>query len=102
MSSPNRRTWPADGWRLPAMQLKVVVLPAPFGPISAWRSCAPTRNDTRSTATTPPNALVSPRTSMAGASSATRLLLPGDGAGEPHDSLRGPQDGRDEDGAEED
>src|SRR6187455_911791 len=38
MSAPAKRTEPASGRRLPASWLMKVVLPAPFGPITAWVS----------------------------------------------------------------
>jgi hypothetical protein len=40
-----------------------VVLPDPLGPISPRISPSPTESDSPSTATTPPNRLVSPRVS---------------------------------------
>jgi hypothetical protein len=51
MSSPSNTIWPADGARKPLIMLKNVVLPAPFGPITARSSPASTVIDTRSTAT---------------------------------------------------
>src|SRR5512146_2526881 len=38
MSVPARWIVPAEGWSNPLMILTSVVLPAPFGPISAWRA----------------------------------------------------------------
>ena len=53
MSRPSRRTQPAftDVW--PLIMLKVVVLPAPLGPISATISPALTANETPFTARKP-------------------------------------------------
>ena len=41
------------------MQLNTVVLPAPFGPITLWMAPSATERSRRSTATRPPNRLVS-------------------------------------------
>ena len=38
MSSPPSRIWPASGRSMPVIRLISVVLPAPFGPISAYRT----------------------------------------------------------------
>ncbi len=50
MSWPSMRTDPEVGLKMPASDLSVVVLPAPFGPISPTISPAPTLNDRSSTA----------------------------------------------------
>ena len=42
------------------MQLKRVVLPAPFGPIKPQIAPRPTSKETSSSAVTPPNRIVSP------------------------------------------
>src|SRR6266850_437711 len=44
---------------MPLMQLSTLVLPAPFGPISASSSLGPTPNETRSSTVSPPNRRVS-------------------------------------------
>ena len=46
---------PPDDVSTPVIRLKVVLLPAPFGPISATISRAWTSNETLLTAITPPN-----------------------------------------------
>ncbi len=50
MSSPSKITLPAVGGKKPLMRLKKVVLPAPFGPITARISPARISNETPSTA----------------------------------------------------
>ena len=45
---------------VPAMQFTSVLLPEPFGPMSPTRSPAPTERSTPSSATKPPNRLVTP------------------------------------------
>src|SRR5919201_510516 len=55
-------------------RLKQVVLPAPFGPISAWMVPRNTLKSTRLTATNPRNSLESPRISRITPASDTRLL----------------------------
>ena len=62
---------PALGTRAPEMQLKAVVLPEPFGPMSPRISPSRTSNDTSLRAMNPPNCFVNlDTTSMA----FTRLL----------------------------
>src|SRR5947209_963460 len=63
MSRPSNRIDPAVGPKVPAIRLKVVVLPEPFGPISPRISPGCTANDTSLTAVKPPNRLVRPDTS---------------------------------------
>ena len=60
MSRPLNRMLPRVGWRNFVSRLKQVVLPAPFGPISAWMVPARTRRSTPLTATKPRNSRVSP------------------------------------------
>src|SRR5277367_4319405 len=48
---------PPDEVSTPVTKLKVVLLPAPFGPISATISQGPTSKETSLTAITPPNCL---------------------------------------------
>ncbi len=55
---PLNRMVPLLGGRNAVSRLKQVVLPAPFGPISAWMVPARTLSDTSSTATKPPNSRV--------------------------------------------
>ena len=54
---------PSSGASWPFSMLKQVLLPAPFGPISASSSPGSIAKDTSATAWTPPNALRSPSTS---------------------------------------
>ena len=51
MSSPSNTIRPEDGVRKPLIRLKNVVLPAPFGPITARSSPGSTVIETLSTAT---------------------------------------------------
>jgi hypothetical protein len=46
MSVPSKITLPASGLSAPAMQLKQVVLPAPFGPSSPTTSPLDTSSET--------------------------------------------------------
>ena len=62
-SMPSRSTRP-DCWRVkPEMTSNSVVLPAPFGPMRPTTSPGDTRNETSSTAMTPPKRTDTPRTS---------------------------------------
>src|SRR5437763_75399 len=54
MSFFSNRILPASGATLPQICAMRVVLPAPFGPMSAWTSPALTERLTASVATTPP------------------------------------------------
>src|SRR5262245_3808156 len=54
MSSPSSRMRPADGRSTPVSRLITVVLPAPFGPIRAWRAPFSTLSETPLTAAMPP------------------------------------------------
>ena len=80
-STPVSVTEPASGASWPPTMLKHVVLPAPFGPISASISPAPSEKLTPSTARTPPNAFDSRCTASsafdgAGADAALALTTP--------------------------
>src|SRR5215831_7232877 len=66
MSSSCSRTLPASGFRSPAIMLNRVVLPAPFGPITAQISPSPTSKLMESTASRPPNRFVSCSTRSVG------------------------------------
>ena len=66
MSRPNSSTRPDVACIVPAMQLNSVVLPAPFGPISARRSPLATASEASSTARRPPNTFESRSTRIAG------------------------------------
>ena len=60
ISAPRNRIEPAVGGRAPEMQLKHVVLPDPFGPMSPRISPSFTSKDTALSAVNPPNRFVSP------------------------------------------
>src|SRR5579884_4542985 len=64
---PANTTSPASGRKKPVTRLKRVVLPAPFGPMSAVMDPCSTARLARSTARTPPNARRRSRTSRIGA-----------------------------------
>src|SRR6185436_9643862 len=66
MSSPAKWICPASGRSSPESCLMNVVLPAPFGPITACVSPARTSKSTESVATSAPNVLPSFRTSSRG------------------------------------
>ena len=59
MSCPSSQMLPEVGSSTPVSRLISVVLPAPFGPISAWRAPAATFSETSLVATKPPNFLTS-------------------------------------------
>jgi len=63
IGSPANRIPPPSGAYTPATMLNIVVLPAPFGPISATRPPCGTSNDAWVTALRPRNDFCSPRTS---------------------------------------
>src|SRR5436305_14548178 len=62
ISEPSNAIVPAFGAYRPAMQLKVVLLPEPFGPIRPRISPSATSNETLFTARRAPNLLVRPET----------------------------------------
>src|SRR6185295_16968338 len=66
MSSPANTMRPASGRRLPASWLMKVVLPAPFGPITACVSPSRTSKSMPSLARSAPKFFVSPRASSIG------------------------------------
>src|SRR5262249_6165733 len=66
MSVPAKRTVPESGRGLPASWPMKVVLPAPFGPITACVSPSATSKSMPSLARSAPNCFVSPRTSSIG------------------------------------
>src|SRR5262245_53546784 len=71
---------PAEGLSTPVSRLITVVLPAPFGPISAWRAPFSILSDTPATAAIPPKCFSRPWVSSAtGMSGLLRL----DGLGAP-------------------
>src|ERR1700675_1964342 len=57
---------PASGRNSPASAATSVVLPAPFGPITAWISPGSTASPTSLAAIRPPKRLVSPAVSRSG------------------------------------
>ncbi|CAB5014281.1 unannotated protein [freshwater metagenome] len=70
MSSPCSTTVPSSGFMVPVIMLKIVVLPAPLGPIRAVILPSGIVNDAPPTATSPPKLFLSPVTSSADAPSA--------------------------------
>src|SRR6266540_293400 len=73
MSRPANRTRPASGAISPSSSPINVVLPAPFGPMTACSSPAGTASVISSDATTPPKRLVRP--SISSSASATARVL---------------------------
>src|SRR5438445_2804071 len=73
MSSPLYVMVPLVAGRKRVSRLKQVVLPAPFGPISAWMVPRITRRSTRFTAMNPRNSFDKPRVSRITSESGTRL-----------------------------
>src|SRR6266849_4495639 len=63
ISAPRKRTDPALGRSAPAMRLKRVLLPEPFGPMRPRNSPSATSKETPFTAVNPPKVLVSLETS---------------------------------------
>src|SRR6476619_214056 len=63
---------PAVGRSTPVRRLITVVLPAPFGPIRAWRAPFSTESDTSFVAMMPPNCFTSPCVCSTGAISMLR------------------------------
>src|SRR5687767_12498947 len=76
MSVPASTTRPASGRSWPLMQLKQVVLPAPFGPISATSSPADTANVASRTACTPSKDFARRWTDRTGANAASATAPP--------------------------
>ena len=66
MSSPSKRIFPPVGGNAPATMLKIVVLPAPFGPIMPVIRLASMWNEHRSTAVRPPKRRVNSSTTRMG------------------------------------
>src|SRR5437762_11783103 len=66
ISAPAKRMMPLSGFSSPESALISVVLPAPFGPMTAWISPGATDRDTSPVATRPPKRLVSPLVSSTG------------------------------------
>ena len=64
MVPPRKLISPSVAGSAPEMRFSVVDLPDPFGPISPSTSCSRTSKLTLSTATSPPNCLVAPRSDM--------------------------------------
>ena len=65
--APFSSTWPDVGGMRPVRRLTNVVLPAPFGPISAWRAPASSRKSTSRAAASAPKVRQRPRVSSRGA-----------------------------------
>ena len=79
ISRPSKRIEPAFGLSAPAIRLKIVLLPDPFGPIRPRISPARRSKPTSLTAVKPPKRLVRPSTSSTGARASGRVKgrLPG-------------------------
>src|SRR5262245_39657987 len=73
MSSPSSRMRPADGRSTPVSRLITVVLPAPLGPIRAWRAPFSTLSETPLTAAMPPKCFS--RSTVSSATGMSRLPL---------------------------
>src|SRR5438132_10105338 len=76
ISPPSKRIEPALSGKVPAIRLKIVVLPEPFGPMRPRISPGLTANDTPLTARNPPNRLARPATSSTLAPVPHVLFLP--------------------------
>src|SRR5437016_14511708 len=86
MSCPSKRTQPALGAISPVSWPISVVLPAPFGPMTACSSPGTISSMMLSEATTPPNVLVRPSTRSSGSAMAgAREQAVDPAAGEQHD-----------------
>src|SRR5947207_10378726 len=72
MSPPAKLIVPASGVSSPASCATSVVLPAPFGPITAWTSPGSTASETSLVATSPPKRLVNPSVASSGSAMAPR------------------------------
>src|SRR5262245_17166741 len=97
-SRPRNRTLPASGRVKPATHENSVVLPAPFGPIRATTSLAPTSIETWSMAAKPPNDFVRLLTSSMARFPAALRKQADQAVGQPGDD--GDQDGTVDDDAE--
>src|SRR5688572_26209204 len=71
MSWPEKRIWPLSGIRWPASWLMKVVLPAPFGPITAWVSPERTSRLMPSLARSAPKDFLSSETASSGSVTAS-------------------------------
>jgi hypothetical protein len=60
MSRPSSMIVPAVGLSTPVSRLITVVLPAPFGPINAWRAPFSIASETSCAATMPPKRFSNP------------------------------------------
>jgi hypothetical protein len=58
MRWPENHTWPELGRRFWVMQLKTVVLPAPFGPMTLWILRSATARSRSAIAVSPPKRIV--------------------------------------------
>src|SRR5215468_3665394 len=82
ISSPANVTRPEVGRYMPAMQLKIVLLPDPFGPIRPTISPSSTSKETCETAVKPPKVLLKPETVRRATGYSARVGARG-GAGDP-------------------
>src|SRR4051812_1423017 len=75
MSSPRKRMFPALGARSPESRFSSVVLPAPFGPMTACTAPGGKARLTESTAVRPPKRRLSASVSSIGVTAATASLI---------------------------
>src|ERR1051325_3744274 len=80
MSVPSKRTVPSCGTTSPAISPISVVLPAPFGPITAWNSPGGISSVMVSAAMTPPKRLLSDSIRSSGSTMAAAPEQPFDAA----------------------
>src|SRR6516164_5441569 len=92
MSRPSRRIWPAVGRSTPVNRLTIVVLPAPLGPINAWRAPFSILSETSLVATMPPNRFTNPQVSSTVA--ITSIAVNRGGADRAHPTRRARRDAR--------
>src|SRR5258706_16385374 len=89
ISRPWRRIEPCEGTSRPLIRLKSVDLPAPLGPMIAWRSPSGIASDTPRMISVAPKLLRTASSATAasaiGVASRQGAVQPGDAAGEQHD-----------------
>ena len=97
MSSPSSRIVPEVGSRTPVSRLISVVLPAPFGPIRAWRAPRARSSETSLVAARPPKRLTSERVARTVVMASCRAAEPRPG---PHEALAPDEHQHDQEQAE--
>src|SRR5579863_3062549 len=93
MSLPSRMMRPSVGFRTPVRRLITVVLPAPFGPISAWRAPFSIASERSWVATMPPKRFSRPTVSRIGMISASVRRSTADCRGTRHEAGAKANDG---------